>query len=437
MMKEVSLKLICSCVTALAAQMLVFTACSSDMEETGNIADSPRQAIAQFCQRTEAEAIEAAVAMRQSLEGVTRGSADNEVGDVYAWRSSDIFPAKGITRGNTFAGNLPDTLLYIVNFKNNGGYTLVAANKNSGEDVVAMVDKGNLTPDDDIEGTGLQLFLERLTPRIGIPGSPLEPGIDTLELGDPVGPYPIWTTVQEVGPLLETEWNSHVSPFNDLCYTENGQHADAGSAAIAMAQICAYNQSYYPNDGYSYWEPLTDNPICPTTENARQEVAEIVADIAYGINTNFQLDYSTASFSDVMTHFYNIYYGFAEEYVNNGTTYGYEYEFYSFDDCKQSIDYEQPIFINGYSSQNNNRYSWVIDGYKITKATVFYQNLNGEWCSTYEYKKYVHCNWGGNPERNGYFLNLAFTPFGSDNGNYNDDIKVLYHLYYHGVPVGN
>lgn len=426
-MKEKTLHSLVLCLATIA--VLLLTGCNTDLtdlESTTSVGQA--QVTTTSSLRTENEAMTTALAMRQSFGGITRGSATCEIGDVYAWRSCDILPNQSVTRGNSTSLSLPDTLLYIVNFKDNNGYALVAADKRSGEDVVAITEKGHLTPEDNISHAGLNIFLSQL-PKILIPLPDSLIIIDHDSIHDNTGtPYPIYTVVEEVLPLLETEWNSHVSPFNDLCPLINGEHADAGSAAIAMAQLCTYNKGFYPFDLFNHnWNTLTDNPNCPTTESGRQEVAEMVASIAYGILTEFHPDYSTASFSNVKEHFYNLYYGYAEDSQNQGI----DYDSYSFDLCKRSLNFLQPIYIEGYSSQKERRHSWVIDGYRITKRPLYHKTADEGPETTFVYRNYIHCNWGEGGEGNGYFLSTAYEP----NVEFNEDIQILYGLYYHSIPL--
>lgn len=434
-MKEKTLHSLVLCLATIA--VLLLTGCNTDLtdfESTTSVGQA--QVTTTSSLRTENEAMATALAMRQSFGGITRGSATCEIGDVYAWRSCDILSGKAVTRGNSQQTNTSstDTLMYIVNFKDNNGYALVAADKGSGESILALVEKGHLTPDDDIADSGFKLFINRIAAKLSMPpttnlpdsiiggGWPRIPN-DSMGIDLPVYDF---TLVEELQPMLQTEWNHKASPFNDKCPLINGQHADAGSEAIAIAQLCAYYQYYhykYPD----HFEDLLDASAEPLTEEGKEKVADWVYEIANGIDTDFDLDHSTASFNDVKYHLeYYAYYG----YSNN--------EVYSFERCKEALNSYGPIFVNGLDSQQNKRYSWVIDGYKITRNVEPIMIDFGLYIYPIVYRNFVHCNWGeGANNTNGYFLDMAFKPYGTAHPNYSEDLKVLYDIYYHGIPTGS
>ena len=135
-MKEKTLHSLVLCLATIA--VLLLTGCNTDLtdfESTTSVGQA--QVTTTSSLRTENEAMATALAMRQSFGGITRGSATCEIGDVYAWRSCDILSGKAVTRGNSQQTNTSstDTLMYIVNFKDNNGYALVAADKGSGESI--------------------------------------------------------------------------------------------------------------------------------------------------------------------------------------------------------------------------------------------------------------------------------------------------------------
>ena len=315
------------------------------------------------------------------IQPITRGESF-DIASVYAWRSDEIFP---ITRGND-EGELPDTMLYIVNFTNNNGYLLLSA-KEPNHEVIAYVEEGNMTPTTTIDNPGMQLFLKRTREYINRLGlNPLEP-IDTI----PLMPGELRLLI----PLMKTSWHQF-SPFNDQCPVINGIPCKAGCGPIATAQIVAYHKSPASYNNYVFpWDSISVN-FRPTTELGKTGAAYLVHQIGL-------LEYADYHPEGTGVTTYGITNAF------NVLGYSYSTDDYSYNLCKQSIDANRPILITGTDEVNNGCHAWVIDDY-YDRIEAFVEHLaDGGTFIRYEITgRFVHCNWGWNDNSNGYFLSGVF-----------------------------
>lgn len=337
------------------------------------------------------EAQQQAIEFLKEMNSVTRSVANEEVASVYAWRSDDISKKIPTTRSNTIANILPDTMLYIVNFGTEGGYVLVSADAKR-QGVVAYIESGSLTPSDEIDNPGFQLFLDEL--RDGY--FRLDP--DSLH---PINIPGMWENVQ---PMLQTRWGQN-APYNNNCYTSNGQQALAGCAAVAIGQIVAYHQYPTSYNGHSYdWSSILQSDVVSESDTiASNSVANLIHDIGVLIGMNYGVNGSSAYFSNTS----NCWINFGYTYQNNDSLTV---------DIIESLKMDLPVYIRGTRYDDNGAphgHAWVIDGSYRGLVRELVISPNG--IPKYKHKNYnfVHCNWGWDGNNNGFFL------FGEFNKKYN------------------
>ena len=335
-----------------------------------------------------------AVGFVKNFYGGTRAATTGQVvNSVYTWLSRDIYSNHLSTRGTT--NNLPDTLLYIVNFGNDDGFVLVSADRNR-PGVIAFVEKGSLTPNQEIQNPGFKIFLEGYREYLSRE-SPLPDTIPSIVDG-------IWMFDEYYAPLLSTTWGQH-SPYNNYCFTNNGQQAVAGCMAIAASQIVAYHNypSSYNSHYYDWSAILSSSNVSPSDPVASNSVAHLVHDIGLLIETDYGQNVSTAFFSKIPQCW---------------NAFGYQYETnYSciFDSLIVDMDNEDPIYMFGGYYDNNNiwhGHGWVIDGlavrsYYFIQPGQYPSNPYPTMIKTQSYNL-VHCNWGWNGLYDGFFIYGAF-----------------------------
>ncbi len=336
----------------------------------------------------------AAMDFVSELSSTTRSDNTKEVGDVYAWLESDLYPN---TRGGDSPDALQDTLLYIVNFKNNGGYVLVHA-KDSVGGILAYVEKGHLAPDDEIENPGFRSFLDGLR-YYGDPMDPIPPSNDSLGNGypsvDPGGMFPEYKwRIDSICPALTaTKWGQN-APFNTYCYTSTGLQAVAGCVPISVAQTIAYYgwPSYF-NGHYYHWSEILAG-IQPTSSIGMNDAALLVSDIGQQMpNITYGVNSTTANNSDVAAAL---------------SAFGDNYQFapYSYQTIKNETDSGRPVIIGGYTSSGQLvGHSWVLDGWALrVKYYYAFPTTGGMTITPGERQELVHCNWGWYGQNDGYFL---------------------------------
>ena len=357
-----------------------------------------------------------AVEFRNSIlnqSGQTRGNKNKKgVASVYAWRSSEI--ASKTTTRSTASDLLPDTLLYIVNFEDSCGFALVSADAQIA-DVAAYVEKGMLTPDQEIENPGFKSFLEGYEEYArGIRDSTRKIAdslltIDTLKydkinnpfIGDEfdfTSVHDVYQLVYFVAPLLTTKWGQR-APYNNECpIVDYGLRSAAGCVAVAAAQVAAYHRFPSSYNGHIYnWDAiLSDSTVSNSDPIASQSVAELIHDIGILANMNYYYWESSAYFP---------YLRFCWE------AFGYQY--YrpdvtpTFNAIKEEISNGRPVVMcgsdiwkNDDGSYGHKSHAWVVDGVAVKShrlATVLSVP-----------KDYIHCNWGWDGNCDGYFILGAF-----------------------------
>ena len=177
--------------------------------------------------------------------------------------SSDI---KSVTRSSSDETSTP--LVYVVNYENDGGFAILAANTALPDPVIAVTEKGNLNNDLSLSRNGQSMqteadedfscFIktmivnyierERTSGRGegdgGGEGGGTGGGDDTGDnpAGDdpntnhPGGPA---NPLYNVAPLFPNWWDQD-SPFNQYCPTIGGKHCKAGCTPVATAMALTY-----------------------------------------------------------------------------------------------------------------------------------------------------------------------------------------------------
>lgn len=368
------------------------------------------------------EAVEQVKNFLSAWADETRGGVpQKEIGEVYAWRTSDIYPSKHGTRG-TLSSLLPDTLLYIVNMENEEGYALVSADA-SKPDVVAFVEQGSLCPGQEIENPGFQLFLEGFT-RYSEPPVPILDSITQkpfLKDSVKVKSHTIWKYDMRVLPLLTTQWSQRY-PYNKYCVLSSGWLAPAGCAPVALGQIVAYHR--YPSSyaGHEYdWDSILEYDKVPEYDlTACNSVAHLINDIGLSIGIQYTSDAGGVNDADI----HRLWNKFDYHYHESNTC--------SFDSLKASLKRHEPVLIYGRGTYNGNYtgHCWVIDGI----AVMSQYDLDTPVCSSVPpYPPYVkinsyklvHCNWGWGGLDDGYFLYDALEKKFDASSHTTSDIEVV------------
>lgn len=180
------------------------------------------------------------------------------------------------TRSVSDNSYLPDTVVYVCNFEDNQGFSIISADNRIPEPLLAVVGSGSFNPDDSVDNPGFALFLAGAEDYIARSIEEYESKKDSMdavvtwkiESSLPNGFFDIetsatthiktrstepgssytkhvrvttlpWETYRQVGPLLPVEWGQS-DPYNDIVKYKSNGTAPTGCSATAVAQIIAY-----------------------------------------------------------------------------------------------------------------------------------------------------------------------------------------------------
>lgn len=292
-----------------------------------------------------------------------------------------------------------DTLLYIINFKDNMGYAIVAADKRT-EPIIALVDTGTFSLDDLQEGIdeGLLSFIDdAIQMEIkDITEYEQQPLSRTLVTNG----YTISSYYQ---PILHTRWDQ------GYVYGKYCPNKLAGCAVIATAQILSHfknigqvNWSYNGIGGSAilHWDRIIsdcDNhygrltsPDCSTSGD---EIAHLVRYLGIALDAKYEDDSTGVGASKPMDWFNN-WSGLKATKLKD----------YNESDIVSAIKIGNPVFGSGYSKKK--KFLGIRVGWKGGHAWVF----DGVMTASKDGKTstLIHCNWGWNGRNNGYYISKAF-----------------------------
>ena len=296
-----------------------------------------------------------------------------------------------------------DTLLYLVNYADDAGFALLSADSRL-RPIYAISDEGSMSFSDTTYNKGLALFARGVEAEItSLPNLPYIP-VDSLILkpGFPVNPKvdSIRSVKDRVRPMLsmyQRNWDQH-APFNEYCFTDDGEQALVGCTAIAVAQIMAYHKWPEQYGGYTFdWDEINNGNIDMLARFLSVLGDESNLRIRYGEND------SPASPTRYYPTFLNMGYSCHSDLIPFE-----ENDICAFLKGTYSTDYPAtPLLVNG-NHPTSNGHGWVIDGfiqYQYTKVVV-------PPITTFDDILY-HCVWGWGGCNNGYYYwakNNRFDP---------------------------
>ena len=410
-------------VTALAA-LLTAVSCSVDER----VAIPPDEDLSVSTVISPDEALDNLDALLVDIYGHTKSGAPS-----YDPESLSVFGG-AVTKSSE--GALPDTSVYIVNFTDESGFAILAAQRAMSTPVFCVTEAGTLTSEDLYqalqrldEASEYSLLTrssedpsEEMTISAGedfVPmllvssivcqimksnNEPINPDPDT----DPddedtsdeddgghggFNPGTHYETLVKIGPLLETKWHQG-SPFNDF----RSDNASLTGVAVATAQILAYNEYGNPDNKNFNWNLLKTvchytnlNGGSTTTKSLASSFMEYVG--AYdNCRIKYDPDGSSASSDGAKRTFDNF------GYKNVRKRLGFENA-----DKNNVVDMmtvKLPVYISG--QKGSIAHAWVIDGL-FTRNEVL--NSTGDIVAT---QKFFHLNWGFQGISDGYYAQGVF-----------------------------
>lgn len=374
-----------SLLTFLALALAV--SCSKFEEDVAPV--DPKQPAAWSPTRSYDEALSLA---QQSIALVDKGKTRSA-------RSRRIVSRRGqcVTMPTTRGGqSLTDTLMYVFNFEDNDGFSVIAANR-AVDPVLAVTEKGNYTYGEPTGVENFDFYMDLMAQSL-IGRKPLP--IDTLHT------MPMFKTVEvnesrSCEPLVPVEWHQG-DIFGAYCSNEK-----SGCVATAIAQIMAYYRfptsitttyTDAPHAGETIalnWDWMIDYSYGYEIAALMREIGQRVGMIYHPVDKNDKKTGSGAKSIRVPNCM--ISFGFK---CNAGVT---DYAIYPIWDA---LDELRPVYVDGYDYQKDEGHAWVADGYKYSRiGTDYYEQrlIDDGIRKYYAYMLYdstvkttnlVHYNWG-------------------------------------------
>lgn len=325
---------------------------------------------------------------------------------VYSKDDIIVFGAKDLApfTKNRSSIELPDTLIYIVNFEQNNGFAVMSANRRVGNIVYCITDNGAISSAD--FSYAYELLSETSQPVVKtnnedyeftsmgpdfIPAIILSSVLSSLETGPTINDESTVSTKSFVPEgLLETRWEQG-EPFNNR--TPNG--AAPGCVVIAVAQIMAYNE-FSIDMSYDYkdcqWSTMKTVFTIPNiysmgSAEAQDQVAAFAYELGKSYHCNVRYENGSWAQADGAARALRNYgYSNVNKYIGFGTS--------NQKKARAALDLGYPVYLDGCKSGSTTEgHAWVIDGY------------DGD---------YFHCNFGWHGNGDGLYYKNTFNPLGNN-----------------------
>ena len=381
--------------------VLIISGCSRDVENEEYVFGSTEK---ELCSLSDAS--KQALTFVQSLGIITRSSNDiGEIKTAYALTKDALLPIVGM-RNNW--SEVPDTILYVVNLKDDKGYVLVSA---IDQNVLGYIEHGAMPEISSITNPGFKLFLHGV-----IDDARDSRNRDDIDRGGPILEYP-YTLDTLYTPMLTTKWGQE-EPFNFYCPYVGTVRCPAGCVAVAVGQIVAYHEhpSSY-NGTFFNWESIKADSI-PTYTPDQLSVAHLMVDIGRIVDMSYSDSVSSASSTNVAKCLDSL---------------GYHHTSlldYDYNTCMQEFEQSRPVYIKGSKPNSNYGHAWVLDGGLVRSKHA--KNFGGDSYTRIDIQRLVHCNWGENGSQDGYFhSDILDRELGVDitRTAYSQNVQIYYEIY--------
>lgn len=304
-------------------------------------------------------------------------------------------------------------MIYVVNFSDNNGFAILAANRNMPDPVIAIVDHGRMdqhlhfctnieTKSASQQDTTKEFvnnllhgYLDYIHDSGGFDNG--GGGDDNPPGGNNNGP---WITDSTITPMMRYIW-CQKDPFNYYCPVASNDttHLPTGCVPLATAMIIAYNQ--YPSsltlDGRQIiWDKVHNahyywmNALYNYQPYYTEEVAYLVHEIGEFCGTWYHEGdgwFLTNDFSFTMPEN-------AKDFLNDIGYNASKHNGYNVDLITPMLVAGKPVFIAAISGLAQG-HAWVIDG-------AMFQSRGTES------RQLLHCNWGFGGLCNGFYTSGVF-----------------------------
>lgn len=419
--------LVCS---MLAVSCFFLVGCSNQEIpfETDSVTKSPEEKrIMQ--KRSFEEALEIA---QQTIGAFSSSNARAETSQRKISLADTKFVIKNPTARN---GEGQDTLMYIFNFEDNQGFSVISANKAT-EPLIAQTEAGTYDENTEVENPAFGMYMDMAEQYVSNTVTPIDTTLATIK------EYRMFRDTIEtvrIAPKVALRWGQTGC---EATYTTNGY---SGCSNTAMAQIMSYFNYpsqiaiTYPNATISSlnlnWNDIKMHnvshsiQICNASDDTHEAIGHLLRQLGHLNNSDYRID-ETGKGAGTWTYDSDVNATFLSLGYTTSNIIGYSGEsLYSI------LANDKLLFMSGCRMETDNTYvghAWLADGYlqyKITtrECTRDYGSLEWEILTEYEpyYVGYYHFNWGWDGGCNGYFMtdvfatNKAFEYDNTSSGFYN------------------
>lgn len=354
---------------------------------------------------TKNEAIEILNSILDNAYISTRNGERKEIGEIGF--ITDRYNA--LTRGS----NDLDTIMYIINFKNDNGFALMPTDRRT-DVLYALVDKGNYSETDN--SPGFQLFMKMARKYFYLTTS------ETHNVKNTRGSYQYdWTLINQVNPKLQYKWNQGY-PFNIYCpQLSNGSNTAVGCTAVAAGMILAMNKKPVSINGYTLnWNKISQMKTASDL-NSDAIGKEQVAKFLYELGRKMNMSYGTESGAwpnDALKYMRdecNLWASNMRDYVGGDGTSNY---------VIYSTLHNHPlglVMMSGYRNDGSllKGHTWVLDG------QIFMKDKNNPEDMQLDL---YHCNWGWGGINDGYYLRYIFDRINGSSLEFTEDSPRNYNI---------
>ncbi|MBQ7575890.1 MAG: C10 family peptidase [Bacteroidales bacterium] len=327
-----------------------------------------------------------------SSGGITRSQRNRAIDEIITVKPSDI---EVHTKSSDESFSTDEPLVYLINYQNDGGYAILAANSNLPDPVIAVTEKGTIDGNLMIEDNNVSqesdfsAFMQNVIGNylVNVGSDDQETEIETRNN----------TALLNVSPLFPNWWYQEAE-FSKYCLNEAGERCLVGCVGLATAMaLCRYkkNSSFVHAYGTNYnckdMQDFLHSPkqvVIQERESLADSVFRYVADVAKAVHTTFGTERSHASLQEAAIYFHSIQIYTAERHLN-----------YKLDYVTDMLPSGKPVVMAGFNNITfSHGHAWIVDGIQQSYKS------NGSVAT------YLHCNWGYWGVSNGYYASKVFSP---------------------------
>lgn len=311
---------------------------------------------------------------------------------------------KRSTKSSSTENSLPDTLLYIVNFSDNGGFAVLSANTILDVPVLCVTESGSLSEDDFVKAISFIQNAQKFKAaqnedeefisigKVFVPITIMSYATALIDFGKPqiIASIYRYDVLTKIEPFLKTRWDQFY-PYNIFL---NNPKMPAGCVAIATAQILAHNEIGKDNYNWTLLKTVGNINNYNESGEAKIMVSDFIQEV--GNYENCRIRYNidgSGGWADGAKRTFNNF-----RYKNVRKYYGFE----KADKTRVNshLSYGRPLYMDG--SGGGFGHAWVIDGILVRNKV---NKLSDQFIKREEL---YHINWGWGGTCNGYYTQGVF-----------------------------